>query len=66
MLRDDPGFFAALQKLCQDANNRQTTTVTIYHDGKADGYLVRKTDGKADAACIELDATYPANKVVAR
>jgi hypothetical protein len=66
MLREDPGFFPVLEKLCQDANKLQSTTVTIYRDGKADGYSVRKTDGKADAACIELDRTYPANKVVAR
>jgi Flp pilus assembly protein CpaB len=66
MLREDPGFFAALEKLCQDANNHQTTTVTVYRGGKADGYTVRKSDGKADAACVELDAIYPTNKVVAR
>jgi Flp pilus assembly protein CpaB len=65
-LREDPAFFSALEKLCQDGNNRQTTTVTVYHDGKADGYSVRKTDAKGNEACNELDSTYPANKVVLR
>ena len=66
MLREDPGFFAALEKLCQDANNRQKTTVTVYRNGKAEGYSVKKTDAQADAACVELDANYPTNKLVAR
>ena len=66
MLRDDPGYFAALAKLCQDDNNRQTTTVTVYRNGKAEGYSVKKTDTKAGEACTELDAAYPANKVAKR
>jgi Flp pilus assembly protein CpaB len=66
MLRDDPGYFAALAKLCQDDNNRQTTTVKVYRNGKAEEYSVKKTDTKAGEACIELDAAYPANKVVER
>jgi Flp pilus assembly protein CpaB len=66
MLRDDPGFFAALEKLCQDDNNRQKTTVTVYRGDKVEDYSVKKTNAKASAACVELDATYPAYKVVER
>ena len=30
MLRDDPGFLAAVEKLCRDANTREKTTVTVH------------------------------------
>ena len=56
MLRDDQGFLAALGKLCQDANTRQKTTVTVYVGAKTTEYSVKKTDAKASAACAELDA----------
>jgi pilus assembly protein CpaB len=56
MLRDDQGFLAALQQLCQDENTRQKTTVTVYTGDKVKEYSVQKTDSKASAACAELRA----------
>jgi hypothetical protein len=77
ILRDDPDFFAALGQLCEEANSRQKATVTIYayygskkddepKPAKATEYSVKKINAKASEACLELDATYPTNKVVAR
>jgi Flp pilus assembly protein CpaB len=59
MLRDDQGFRAALQKLCQDANTRQQTTVTVHANGKVQEYSVQKTDSKASEACAELERGLP-------
>ena len=59
MLRDDQGFLAALQKVCQDANTRQQTTVTVYAGGKDKEYSVQKTDLKASEACAELERGLP-------
>ena len=56
MLRDDKGFLAALGKVCQAANTREKTTVTVYVGAKTTEYSVKKTDLKASAACAELDA----------
>jgi hypothetical protein len=74
MLREDPAFFAAIEKLCHDANNQQKATITVYRYEGDPGrerlvttdYSTKKTDAKASEACIELDATYPAYKVVSR
>ena len=74
MLREDPAFFAALEKLCQEANKQQTASVTVYrYEGEpgretrtAANYSTQKTDAKASEACIELDTNYPSNKVAER
>ena len=58
MLRNDQGFLAALEKLCQDENTRQKTTVTVYQGGKVSkvtDYSVKKIDSKASAACTALE-----------
>lgn len=59
MMRDDQGFLAALEKLCQDDNIRQNTTVKVYMGDKVKEYSVKKAGSKASAACAELDASYP-------
>jgi Flp pilus assembly protein CpaB len=59
MLRDDQGFLAALQKVCQDANTRQQTTVTVRAGDSVKEYSVQKTDSKASEACVELERGLP-------
>jgi Flp pilus assembly protein CpaB len=59
MLRDDQGFRAALEKLCQDENTRETTTVTVYAGDKVKEYSVKKSDLKARSACAELERGLP-------
>ncbi len=59
MLRDDQGFRAALEKLCQDENTREKTTVTVYAGDKVKEYSVKKTDLNARSACAELERGLP-------
>jgi len=51
MLRNDQGFLAALEKLCQD--DRQKATVTVSAGDKVKVYSIKNS--KASEACAELE-----------